>query len=137
MKINELQKWANNYKMGTWTKASWKSERVVNGAKCEKVSNGVIRFVEYENMESTKQRRKANGSQPKASTGKFIIKNILVQCNNGSLIVSAKTTHIKPKSTYKINGAIVDKATYETMVPPHSNSSDVFSIKLENLISLG
>lgn len=137
MTKTQLQQWYQTYKKGTFTKATWKSEKVINGSKCEKISNGVVRFVDYENMKTTKAKRQANGSQPKASNGKSIIKDILVQSANGNLLVTMKTTTIKAKSTYKINGVAVDKATYETMVKPTHNDSGTFTIKLENLISLG
>jgi hypothetical protein len=141
MKQTELEQWYRTYHKGAWVKATWKSEKIVNGVKCEKVSNGVIRFVDYENMRTTKIKRlqqQASGMVvAKRNNGKSIIKDLLIQANNGNLLVVAKTTHIKPKSTYKLNGMVVDKATYETMVKPTFNDSGTFTIKLENLLSIG
>ena len=140
--LQNLQTWLKTYHKGAMVKATWRSEKLVNGVLCEKVSNGVIRFVAYENMNSTKlkrQQQKANGIVPpqRNNNGKVIIKDILYQANNGNLLVSAKTTKHKATSDYKVNGVIVDKATYETYVKPNNGNLELFTIKLENLISLG
>ena len=138
MTQQELQNVVNNIHKGSFLKAIWKSEKEINGIKCEKISNGVVRLCNYENMAKTKEKR-ANGMVARASNGgNVIIKDILYQAKNGSMLVSLKTTNHKAHSTYKINGVEVDKATYETMVKPSAyNDSGVFTIKLENLISLG
>lgn len=131
MKQTELQQWLNTHKKGTFTKATWKSEKVVNGNQCEKISNGVVRFVKYSNIKGVVVKGANNGD-------KAIIENTLYQTSKGNLLVQLATTHIKAKSTYKINGVEVDKATYETMVKPsNSGAKVVFRVKLENLISLG
>jgi hypothetical protein len=106
------------------------------------VSEGVVRFVNYENMAKTKAKRQ-QGMVARATSngGKTILKDIVYQASNGNMLVSMKTTNNpnhKPKTTYIVNGVIVDKATYETMVKPSSyNDSGVFTIKLENLLELG
>lgn len=131
MKQTELQKWLATYKKGSFVKATWKSEKVVKGIKCEKVSNGVVRFVKYGNIKGVVVKGVNNGD-------KAIIENTLYQTSNGSMLVQMATTHIKAKSTYKVNGAIVDKATYENYVKPSNNGARVvFRVKLENLLSLG
>lgn len=138
MKLNEFLQKINGYHKGSFIPAKWKSEKVINGVLCVKVSQGVVRFCDYENMAKTKAKRQ-QGMVAKASNGsKTIIKDMVYQANNGSVLVSMKTTIIKPKSTYQINGQMVDKATYETMVKPSAyNDSGVFTIKLENLLELG
>ena len=131
MTQQELQNYLNNYRKGAFVKATWKSEKVVNGAKCEKVSNGVVRFVKYGNIKGVVVKGVNNGD-------KAIIENTLYQTSKGNLLVQMATTHIKAKSTYMVNGAMVDKATYETYVKPNGNGDRVvFRVKLENLISLG
>lgn len=91
-------------------------------------------------MAKTKAKRQ-NGMVARATNNngsKTILKDIVYQASNGNVLVSMKTTIIKPKSTYQINGQMVDKATYETMVKPSAyNDSGVFTIKLENLLKLG
>ena len=97
-------------------------------------------FEHFDRLKSAKTKEKrANGMVARANNGgNVIIKDILYQAKNGSMLVSLKTTNHKAHSTYKINGVEVDKATYETMVKPSAyNDSGVFTIKLENLISLG
>ena len=130
MKINELQKYLQNHKKGTFTKATWKSEKDINGVKCEKISNGVVRFVKYGNIKGVVVKGVNNGE-------KAIIENTLYQTSKGNLLVQMATTNIKAKSTYMVNGVEVDKATYETYVKPSNGARVVFIVKLENLISLG
>lgn len=140
MLLNEFQQKINGIKKGTFVKAMWQSVKVVNGVKCVKVSEGVVRFVDYENMATTKAKRQ-NGMVARTTNngGKTLIKDILYQASNGNLLVSMKTTTIKSKVlSYEMNGLMVDKATYETMVKPSShNDSGIFTIKLENLLKLG
>ena len=45
MLLKDLQSKLNSIKKGAFVKATWKSEKIVNGKKCEKVSNGVVSFV--------------------------------------------------------------------------------------------
>lgn len=130
MKQTELQQWLNTHHKGAYTKATWKSEKEVNGIKCEKVSNGVVRFVKYANIKGVVVKGASNGD-------KAIIDNVLYQTSKGNLLVQMATTNIKSHSTYKVNGVVVDKATYETYVKPSNGARVVFRVKLENLISLG
>lgn len=130
MTIQELQNKIKNIRKGTFTKATWKSEKMVNGVQCEKISNGVVRFVKYGNIKGVVVKGVNNGENA-------IIENTLYQTSKGSLLVQMATTKIKAHSTYKINGVEVDKATYETMVKPSNGARVVFRVKLENLISLG
>ncbi|MCR4661710.1 MAG: hypothetical protein K5765_06925 [Clostridia bacterium] len=137
MTIQELQNSLQGYHYGAFKKATWKSTKIINGVCYEKTSKGVVRFVDYENMASTKLKR-ANGSVKKSGNGNnYLIKNVLYQANNGSWLVSMKTTSKKAICEYKINGVVVDKATYELAVPSVKNDSGMFTVKLENLISLG
>ena len=130
MLLKDLQNKLNSIKKGTFVKATWKSEKIVNGKKCEKVSNGVVRFVKYGNIKGVV----VKGVNKNESS---IIPNVLYQSGNGSMLVQFAKTKIKAKSTYQINGVSVDKNTYETMVKPNNNNSPIFRVKLENLISLG
>ena len=130
MKQTELQKWLNTHHKGTFTKATWKSEKEINGIKCEKISNGVVRFVKYANIKGVVVKGANNGD-------KAIIDNVLYQTSKGNLLVQMATTKVKSHSTYKVNGVVVDKATYETYVKPNNGARVVFRVKLENLISLG
>lgn len=130
MKQTELKQWLATYKKGTFTKATWRSEKQVNGVKCEKISNGVVRFVKYGNIKGVVVKGVNNGD-------KALIENTLYQTSNGNLLVQMATTHIKSHSTYKVNGQMVDKATYETYVKPNNGARVVFRVKLENLLSLG
>ena len=130
MKIKELQNFLQNHKKGTFVKATWKSEKDINGTKCEKISNGVVRFVKYGNIKGVVVKGTNNGDTA-------IIENTLYQTSKGNLLVQMATTHIKAHSTYMVNGVEVDKATYETYVKPNNGVRVIFRVKLENLISLG
>ena len=130
MKQTELQQWLNTHHKGTFVKATWKSEKEINGIKCEKISNGVVRFVKYANIKGVVVKGASNGD-------KAIIDNVLYQTSKGNLLVQMATTKVKSHSTYKVNGVVVDKATYETYVKPNNGARVVFRVKLENLISLG
>ena len=130
MKQNDLQQWLNTHHKGTYTKATWKSEKEINGIKCEKISNGVVRFVKYGNIKGVVVKGTNNGD-------KAIIENVLYQTSKGNLLVQMATTNIKAHSKYMVDGVEVDKATYETYVKPSNGARVVFRVKLENLISLG
>ena len=131
MLLKDFQTKLNGIKKGKFMKATWKSEKIVGGIKCEKISKGVVRFVEYGHIKGVVVKGVSNGTN-------VVIKDILYQSANGNLLVQFGRTNVKAKSTYIINGNVVDKATYDTMVKPSSNNnSPIFRVKLENLISLG
>ena len=130
MTRKELQNFLKNYRNGSFVKAIWRSEKMINGVKCEKVSNGVVRFVKYANIKGVVVKGVNNGETS-------IIPNILYQTSNGSELVQMATTNVKAHSNYKVNGVEVDKATYETYVKPSNGARVVFRVKLENLLKLG
>ena len=129
MLYNEFLQKINQIKKGVMVKASWKSEKSINGNTYEKISKGVVRFVKYGNIKGVVVKGNGNGNSA-------IIPDILYQANNGNYLVQMAKTRIKAKCVYKINGVEVDKQTYETMVKPQRNDSPIFRVKLENLISL-
>lgn len=129
MLYNEFLQKISQIKKGVMVKASWKSEKSINGDTYEKISKGVVRFVKYGNIKGVVVKGNGNGSSA-------IIPDILYQANNGNYLVQMAKTHVKAKCVYKINGVEVDKQTYETMVKPQRNDSPIFRVKLENLISL-
>lgn len=135
MLVKEFQtKFANEIKKGEFIAATWKSEKVVNGDTCEKISKGVVRFVKYANINGVQVKGKTNPNE------QAIIPNVLYHnTNTGSYLVQMATTNVKAKCVYKVNGVEVDKATYETMVKPRQHNGDtiVFRVKVENLLSLG
>ena len=130
MLLKDFQTKLNGIKKGKFIKATWKSEKSVNGDTYEKISNGVVRFVKYGNIKGVVVKGNSNGNS-------VVIKDILYQSSNGGLLVQFGKTKIKAKSIYKINGVMVDKTTYENHIKPNQNDSPVFRVKLENLISLG
>ena len=129
MLIKEFPTKMNGIRKGSFVKATWKSEKTINGNVCEKVSNGVVRFVKYANIKGVVVKNVSNGTS--------YVNDFLYQTSNGGLLVQMVTTKIKSVSTYKINGVVVDKQTYENMVGVNNGMKVVFRVKLENLLSLG
>lgn len=142
MKLNEILQKISQIKKGKFTKATWKSEKVVNGNLYEKVSHGVVRFVHYYNIKGVSVKVKTtttinNQLQPIQT----IVKDILTfnPNTNNYLVHMATTNHHKSKSEYYCNGKPITKEEYEQNVPPRKQTQPmvVFQVKLENLISLG
>lgn len=131
MLLQDFQNKMKTIKKGKFVKATWRSEKIVNGKTYEKVSNGVVRFVKYGNIKGVVVKGANNGD-------KAIIPNTLFQTSNGNLLVQMATTKIKTKCTYKVNGVEIDKTEYDNNVKSYGNGAKVvFRVKLENLLSLG
>ena len=134
MLLQEFQNQFSTIKKGRFVKASWQSVKVVNGVEYKKVSNGVVRFVQYGNIKGVVVVGKVNVNE------QCLIPSVLYyNTNTNNHYVQLSTTNVKVKNqTFYINGVECDKATYEMVIKPsnHSNSP-VFRVKLENLISLG
>jgi len=133
-----LQDFQNKYnqeiKKGQFTKAKWQSVKVIKGVEYKKVSQGVVRFVQYAHIKGVVVVGKVNVNE------NCLIPNTLYyNANTNNYLVQLATTETKPHCTYYINGVEVDKATFEQGNPPRQNSqeSPVFRVKLENLLELG
>ena len=134
MLLQEFQNQFQAIKKGQFIKASWQSVKVVNGVEYKKVSNGVVRFVQYGNIKGVVVVGKVNVNE------QCLIPSVLYyNTNTNNHYVQFATTNVKIKNqTFYINGVECDKATYEMVVKPNNHSnSPVFRVKLENLISLG
>ena len=135
MLLQDFQnKYANEIKKGQFTKAKWQSVKVINGNEYKKVSQGVVRFVQYAHIKGVVVVGKVNTNE------NCLIPNTLYyNAKTNNYLVQLATTETKPHCTYYINGVEVDKATFEQDNPPRQNSqaSPVFRVKLENLLALG
>lgn len=137
MKINELQNFTTNYKMGTYTKAKWKSESVVNGDTFTKITESVVRFISYGSVKIT------TTTNNKPNTNKVeIIKNVCYyNKNTNNLLVHLYTTknpNQRTKTTYYCNGVEISKSEYESNVKVNGGKVDLmFAKKLQDIISLG
>ena len=138
-----MEMFAKNYRKGTLTKATWKSETIVNGETMVKVSSGVVRFVNYGNTKKAKA--KATINQPKKTNTNTIeiIKDILTYNQNTNnylvkLFVSQNPL-AKVKTIYTRNGIEITKEEFETIVKPknYGEIDLMFIKKLEDIISLG
>lgn len=137
MNLQTIQNFIVNYKKGTYTKATWKSEKVVNGDTYTKVSEGVVRFVSYTSVKKTTT---TNGkTNPNQIT---YIENVLffnTKTNNYlvHLYVSKNPKH-KTKTTYYLNGNEITKAEYESNIKVNKYPIDLmFTKNLNDIISLG
>lgn len=131
MLLKETQNKISAIRKGAFVKATWKSTKTINGVVYEKTSNGVVRFVHYPNINGVNAKGKGNDNETMVSP--FIYHNK----NTNNDYIQFATTNIKAKCVYKVNGVMVDKNTYESVVGVSNKKSVVFRVKLENLISLG
>lgn len=136
MNLQDIQNFMATYKKGTYTKAQWKSTKVVEGQTYEKVSNGVVRFVSYNSVKKTTNTTKSNPNQI------TIIENVCFynsKTNNHliHLYVSKNAKH-KTKTRYYLNGAEISKQDYENKVKSSKGTIDLmFTKNLNDIISLG
>lgn len=136
MLLQDFQnKFATEIKKGQFTKATWQSVKTdKQGNEYKKVSSGVVRFVQYGNIQGVVVVGKVNTNE------NCLIPNTLYfNAKTNNYLVQLGTTETKAKSTYYCNGVEIDKATYEMANPPRNNPtpSPVFRVKLENLLELG
>ena len=136
MLLQDFQnKFATEIKKGQFTKATWQSVKTdKQGNEYKKVSNGVVRFVQYGNIQGVEVKGKVNVNED------CLIPNTLYfNAKTNNYLVQLGTTDTKAKSTYYCNGVEIDKATYELANPPRNNPnpSPVFRVELENLLELG
>ena len=135
MLLQEFQnKYQNEIKKGQFTKATWQSVKMIKGAEYKKISNGVVRFVQYSHIKNVVVVGKVNVNE------ECLIPNTLYHnTNTNNYLVQLATTVVKPHCSYYINGVECDKATFELNNPPRQNSqaNPVFRVKLENLLELG
>lgn len=131
---NFKNKYENEIKKGQFTSAKWQSVKVdKEGNEYKKVSNGVVRLVQYSHIKGVEVKGKVNPNE------EVIIPNTLYfNAKTNNYLVQLATTETKAKSTYYLNGQEIDKETYELANPPRQgNPSPVFRVKLENLLELG
>ena len=134
MKLNEFKTKFSTIKKGQFVKAKWQSIKEVKGVEYKKVSQGVVRFVEYGHIKGVVVVGKVNTNED------CIISNTLFEnTKTNNYLVQMATTKVKSHCKYYINGNEVDKATYELGNPPRQSGQDrvVFRVKLENLLELG
>lgn len=135
MTIMEIEKFFNTYHQGTFTKAMWKSEKVINGKTFTKTTKGVVRFVKYANIKGVEVKGKHNCNEITLDKWSYIVQN----ANTGNINIQIATTTIKSHSKYYCNGVEIDKSEYEQSVKPRSSQAPlvVFRVNIKNLISLG
>ena len=132
-----LQEFQNAYalaKKGQFTKATWQSVSIVNGIECKKVSNGVVRFVQYGHIKNVVVVGKVNTNE-----SCLIANTLYYNAKTNNYLVQLATTENKPHCKYYLNGEEVSKEDFEKVKAPRQNSqaSPVFRVKLENLLAFG
>lgn len=125
---------------GQFTKAKWQSVKTIDLDTYAKVSNGVVRFVAYENISSVEVKGQANGNEKHES--QFLIHNDKTNRD----YVQMATTNVKPQVTYYRNGVEITKDEYEMAIPPRKPRLDangqpmatpIFRVFVENLLEIG
>ncbi len=133
MELSNLKNVIPTFKKGTFIKAQWQSEKVIDSDTYTKKTNGVVRLVCYGHIKDVEVKGRVNENEI------VIIPNILYHNNKtGKDYIQFATTTIKPMVKYYLNGVEIDKVQYEQAIPPKNRkASPVFRLAIENLISLG
>ena len=134
MTIQELQN--KNLKHGIYHKAQWQSIKSINGNEYKKVSNGIVRVVKYSNLKVVKAKLSEQAPKTESKTQWLIEDLLFFNENTKNYLVRLGTTNHKAKSKYYVNGNEVSKEDFENVVKPNGGNQPVFSVKLENLISI-
>lgn len=137
MELKELQN--KQIKRGVYHKATWKSVKVINGVEYTKVSNGVIRIVDYHNIKEVKAKlsEKAPTTKKTNTNKQWIIKDLLsFNTNTQRYSVQFGTTKVKPHSTCYANGVEISRQDYDMVIAPSKDKNPIFNVLLENVISI-
>ena len=140
MLLNELIEKLSSIKKGTYTKAQWQSTKVINGILLEKVSSGVVKVgIKYANI------KKEKDTTTRQFNGHYIVDNVIIESQDKK----GNTTHnvrLYPSKctrvVYYYGGVeyskqeLIEMGVLETP-KPRTSEMLCFTVKLENLISLG
>lgn len=141
----ELEKFVQEHKKWRWLKAKWRSVEVVNGVIYEKVSEGIVRFANYDIVKRNREKRLGlphKETKPRKCNDICLIEDILYYNENTKnynvrFYITNSKTH-KTKSTYTANGEPIAKQDYDLVITKKSKPIDTFFIKhLEDVIALG
>lgn len=136
MELNDLLLFFKNYKRGSYTAMTKQTEK--DGYK--KITSCVIRFVNYYNIKEIKEAKK----QPtKKEYERVILPHILKENTNTKNILllcyTTKNSAQKSKNSFYYNDKPITEAEYysATNTKKSHNIDCVFSVKIDNILSLG
>lgn len=134
MNLQEFQNAYAQAKKGQFTKAKWQNIKVINGIECKKVSNGVVRFVQYSHIKGVVVVGKVN-----ANESCLIANTLYYNAKTNNYLVQLATTETKPHCKYYLNGEEVSKEDFEKVKAPSKNfqGNPVFKVKLQDLLEIG
>ena len=139
MKLEKFVELVKSIKNGCYVKASWKSTKEVNGILLEKVSSGVVRMgIKYSNL------KKEKDTTTRQFNGKYIVENMLIENNTHHIVrlYPSKCKNHHTRVVYYYGGQeytkqeLIELGVLETP-KPRTSEMTCFSVRLENLISLG
>ena len=139
MKLEKFVELVKSIKNGCYVKASWKSTKQVNGILLEKVSSGVVRMgIKYSNL------KKEKDTTTRQFNGKYIVDNMLIESNTHHIVrlYPSKCKNHHTRVVYYYGGQeytkqeLIELGVLETP-KPRTSEMTCFSVRLENLISLG
>ena len=141
--IAELVKLLSELKLGQYH--SFTTKKVDSETGYYRITRSVGRLCDYENMESTKQKR-ANGT-PKRANGNnsnvvVVIPNVLYYYpNTNNYNISVKTTKRQGRTSktkyYNSNGKKISKSEFEKVVKlDNHNINEMWYIKVQDLIAI-
>ena len=139
MKLEKFVELVKSIKNGCYVKASWKSTKEINGILLEKVSSGVVRMgIKYSNL------KKEKDTTTRQFNGKYIVDNMLIENNTHHIVrlYPSKCKNHHTRVVYYYGGQeytkqeLIELGVLETP-KPRTSEMTCFSVRLENLISLG
>lgn len=124
--------------LGKYYVIRFKSTKVVKGVICTKVSEMVVRFVNYAHVKGVE----IDSTKPSTRKEITIVPNVLkFNLNKKSMLLMAETTNNKnhkAKREYYINGVESTQEEYETYVPKRISTTPLimFTPLLENVLEI-
>ena len=129
MTLQELHNALAKIKKGQITKVHY----ITNKGAYSKETETTIRLVEYSHIKGVNAKGKVNPNETYDNYG--VIHNS--NTNQDYLQMATIETNHKPKVKYFLNGAEIDKATYDKANPSKPFNSPVFRKNIKDIISLG
>jgi hypothetical protein len=144
MLMEKFMELVKSIKNGRYVKASWKSVKMVGGLELEKISSGVVRMgIKYANI------KKEKDTTTRQFNGKFIVDNMLIESQDKKgntthnvRLYPSKCKNHHTRVVYYYGGVeyskqeLIEMGVLETP-KPRTSEMLCFTVKLENLISLG
>lgn len=142
MKLPQLIHFIKGYKKGTYTRMSWVTVLPAkDGHKVEKRSYGVVRLgIEYSHIKGVQT---TGNALPGDDTWVSVWYPFLINSQKGDKLRVTKSGH-KAHTTWFVDGKEVTKDQLRSMnlvapsrLDPKPNPSPIFTVFVENIVSIG